>query len=150
MPQDPYLPALLARLPAAGSLALLPTMGWAQAAPASPGLSGGSIVQAFVGLLIIIGLLLLATYFMRRLYGGRAFGQGPLKLLGGIAVGNRERILLVEVQDTWLVVGLAPGQIRTLHTLPKGELPQGMAGVPGTAPFAQWLNQVIARKSDLK
>jgi flagellar protein FliO/FliZ len=30
--------------------------------------------------------------------------------------------VLVEVGDTWIVVGLVPGQIRTLHTLPKGEL----------------------------
>jgi flagellar protein FliO/FliZ len=37
-------------------------------------------------------------------------------------IGNRERIVLVEVADTWIVVGLVPGQIRTLHTLPKGEL----------------------------
>lgn len=126
---------------------LLPGLAWAQAAPAAaPGLSGSLVIQTFLGLVIIVGLLLVAAFFMRRIYGGRPFGQGPLKLLGGIAVGNRERILLLEVQDTWLVVGLAPGQIRTLHTLPKGELPAS-AGLPGSQPFAQWLNQVMARKN---
>jgi len=118
------------------------------AAPGSgAGISGGSIVQAIFGLLIILGLLLLAAFFMRRLYGGRPFGQGPMKLLGGIAVGNRERILLVEVEDTWLVVGVAPGQIRTLHTLPKGELPAGQAAM-GPPPFAHWLQQVMARRNE--
>ncbi len=145
MPQHPRIPSTTA-----GLLTLLaPTLALAQSAPAAtPGVSGSSVVQAFVGLLIIVGLLLLAAFFMRRIYGGRPFGQGPMKLLGGIAVGNRERILLVEVQDTWLVIGLAPGQIRTLHTLPKGELPQGATGLPGTQPFAHWLNQVMARKTD--
>lgn len=145
MPQHPRIPSTTA-----GILTLLaPTLALAQSAPAAtPGVSGSSVVQAFVGLLIIVGLLLLAAFFMRRIYGGRPFGQGPMKLLGGIAVGNRERILLVEVQDTWLIIGLAPGQIRTLHTLPKGELPQGATGLPGTQPFAHWLNQVMARKTD--
>lgn len=145
MPQHPRILSTTA-----GLLTLLaPTLALAQSAPAAaPGVSGSSVVQAFVGLLIIVGLLLLAAFFMRRIYGGRPFGQGPMKLLGGIAVGNRERILLVEVQDTWLIIGLAPGQIRTLHTLPKGELPQGATGLPGTQPFAHWLNQVMARKTD--
>jgi flagellar protein FliO/FliZ len=34
----------------------------------------------------------------------------------------------VEIGDTWIVVGLVPGQIRTLHTLPKGELKPGSDG----------------------
>ncbi len=145
MPQFPRTPSFIVGL----SALLVPALACAQSAPAAaPGVSGSSVVQAFVGLLIIVGLLLLAAFFMRRIYGGRPFGQGPMKLLGGIAVGNRERILLVEVQDTWLIIGLAPGQIRTLHTLPKGELPQGTTGLPGTQPFAHWLNQVMARKTD--
>ncbi|MEF8758189.1 MAG: flagellar biosynthetic protein FliO [Candidatus Accumulibacter sp. UW25] len=35
--------------------------------------------------------------------------------------------MLLEVDDSWIVVGLVPGQIRTLHTLPKGELKPGVA-----------------------
>lgn len=127
---------------------LIPALALAQAAPASsPGVSGGNVLQAFIGLLIILGLLLAAAYLMRRLYGGRPFGQGPMKLLGGIAVGNRERIVLVEVEDTWLVIGIGPGQIRTLHTLPKGELPHGPGSRLGTPPFSHWLNQVMQRKN---
>jgi flagellar protein FliO/FliZ len=60
-------------------------------------------------------------------------------------IGSRERIVLVEIGDTWLVVGLVPGQIRTLHTLPKGELqPAG----DGERPFAQWLKQIAERKNE--
>jgi flagellar biogenesis protein FliO len=46
----------------------------------------------------------------------------PLRVVGGLMIGTRERIVLVEIGDTWIVVGLVPGQIRTLHTLPKGDL----------------------------
>jgi flagellar protein FliO/FliZ len=44
-----------------------------------------------------------------------------LKVLGAVPIGQRERIVLVEIKDTWLVVGVGPGQIRTLHSLQKTE-----------------------------
>ena len=62
-------------------------------------------------------------------------------LLERLMAGARERILLVEVGDSWLVVGVVPGQIKTLHTLPKGELP----AVSGDKPFGQWLKQISER-----
>ena len=105
------------------------------------------MVQGFLGLLAILGLLALAAYLMRRMNGGRPFGSGPLKLIGGIAVGNRERIIVVEVADSWVVVGIAPGQMRTLHTLPKGELPAG-PGAGMTPPFSHWLQQMMTRKNE--
>ena len=155
---DTFVPAHMPRLARLspqilGALTgVLPLLAWGQQQAAAsappPGISGSSVLQALFGLLVVLGLLVAATFFMRRIYGGRPFGQGPLKLLGGIAVGNRERILLVEVEDTWLVIGMAPGQFRTLHTLPKGQLPQGLPGSPGQPSFAHWLNQVMARKNN--
>lgn len=116
--------------------------------PAPPGVSTGAMLQTFLGLLLILGLFFLAAYLLRKLNGSRAFGGNALlRVLGGIAVGSRERIVLVEVGDTWLVVGIAPGQIRTLHTMPKGETPPaGIAVVD--KPFGQWLKQVIERKHE--
>ena len=96
-----------------------------------------------VGLVVIIGLLFAGAYLLRRLNDGRSFGHsGPLKVIGGLSLSARERIVLVEIEGTWLVIGIVPGQIKTLHTLPKGELP------PGTRPampFAHWLKQLTER-----
>ena len=64
------------------------------------------------------------------------------RVVGGLMISPRERIVLIEVEDTWIVVGIVPGQIKTLHTLPKGELPPPVAG-DGT--FAQWLKQIAER-----
>ncbi len=46
-------------------------------------------------------------------------GRQPLRIVSSLAVGQRERVVVVEVQDTWVVVGVAPGQVRSLHILPK-------------------------------
>ncbi len=89
---------------------------------AAPGLSGGNYLQAMLALMLIVGLLAGTAWLARKVTGGKGFGQGGMKVVGGVALGPRERIVLVEVGDTWLVIGLVPGQIRTLYKMPKGEL----------------------------
>ena len=112
----------------------------------TPGISSTTMLQSLLGLAMVIGILFLAAYLLRKLNGGRGFGShGPLRVVGGLMIGTRERIVLVEIGDTWIVVGLVPGQIRTLHTLPKGELKPGSNG---ERHFAQWLKQITERKNE--
>lgn len=126
-------------------LAEAQTAGAATAAiPETPGVGGAALLQMLVGLALIVGVLLLGAYFLRRFNGGRAFGQsGPLRVVGGLMIGPRERIVLVEVGDSWLVVGIVPGQIKTLHSMPKGELPLDAAS---DGRFGQWLREVTERR----
>jgi len=128
------------------ALLLAPLAVSAQAAAAAPGVSGAAILQMLLGLLLIIGILFFGAYFLRQLNGGRRFGNsGPLRIVGGLMLSARERIVLIEVGETWLVVGIVPGQIKTLHTLTKGELP---AAPGGEKPFGQWLKQLTERKNE--
>lgn len=117
------------------------------AAESAPGISTGTYIQATLALLLIVGLLLGATWAARKVSGGRMFGQGNMRVISGIALGPKERIVLVEVADCWLVVGIVPGQIRTLHTLPKGEeiAPTGQSAPPA---FSEWLKAVRERKNN--
>lgn len=116
----------------------------AEATP--PGVSGGTYLQAGLALALIVGLLLGSTWLIRKISGGRGFGQGGMKMLGGIALGPRERIVLLEIGDEWLVIGIVPGQIRTLHRLPKGSaLPEAPDHAMPEKPFAQWLKTIAER-----
>ena len=129
--------------------ALLSTQSFAQAATAeAPGVSGTAMLQMLLSLMLIVGILFAGAYFLRKLNFGKNFGNtGPLRVVGGLMISPRERVFLVEVADTWIVVGVVPGQIKTLHTLPKREIPNESAG---EKPFSQWLKQIAERKNEGK
>ncbi len=101
------------------------------------------MLQMLLALALIIGLLFFGAFLLRRLNGGRSFGlSGPLRIVGGLMISPRERIVLLEIGDTWIVVGIVPGQIKTLHTLPKGELPPSGEREKR---FSHWLKQMTER-----
>ncbi len=116
------------------------------ALPETPGLSAGAFMQMLLSLALIVGVLVLGAYLLRRLNGGRTFGNtGPMRIVGGLMISPRERIVLIEVGETWVVVGIVPGQIKTLHTLPKGQLPVMGESEGG---FGQWLKQMTERRNE--
>lgn len=70
-----------------------------------------------------------------------------MKIIGGVALGPRERIVLLEVGNEWLVIGIVPGQIRTLHRLEKGtSVAADVSTASAEQPFTQWLQSVIERR----
>lgn len=131
-------------------LLVIPLQAWGADAP-TPGVSAGSYLQATLALMLIIGVLLGAAWLARKVTGGKGFGQGGMKVIGGVALGPRERLVLVEVGDTWLVIGLVPGQIRTLHQLPKGshDSLSEPTSEDADTPFKQWLKTVTERNRNV-
>jgi flagellar protein FliO/FliZ len=72
-------------------------------------------------LLVILAIIFLAAWLMRRI-GPVANAAGQhLKLIAAKAVGTRERVVIVEVDGTWLVLGVTAGGISKLHELPAGK-----------------------------
>ena len=115
--------------------------------PDTSGVSASAILQTGLGLLLILGLLFLATYLLKKFSPAHNLGRsGLLRVVGGLTISNRERIVLIEIGDTWLIVGIGTGQMRTLHTMQKGSLPPSV----NEKPFGQWLKQMIERKNEAR
>jgi flagellar protein FliO/FliZ len=89
--------------------------------PPPSAVSSGNIVQIIFSLLMVLAAILLVAWLLKRMNAAQLGSGNMLRILSSVAIGQRERIVLVEVKDTWLLVGVGPGQIRTLHTLQKQE-----------------------------
>lgn len=106
--------------------------------------SFGGMFQMLVALLVVLAAIVGTGWLLKR-FGPTQLGPGgAMKVLGGVAVGPRERLVLVEVGDTWLIVGVAQGQVTAVHTMarPAGGVPQPLAASSGS-PFAERLKQML-------
>lgn len=126
------------------ALLVAPHAAWAQAAPEV----GSGLLQMLLGLGFIIALIFASLWLLRRLAAPRGSAAHALRIVAGQAVGARERVVIVEVGDTALVLGVAPGQITTLHSMPKSALPQTPpAGSVTTHSFASRLRQMMEKRN---
>lgn len=96
---------------------------WACAAlPASAGAAGEALAmpgigQLLVNLALVLGLIVVLAWLARYLQLAGPAQSGPLRVLATVPVGQRERIVLIEAGERQLLVGVAAGQLRTLHVL---------------------------------
>jgi flagellar protein FliO/FliZ len=116
--------------------------------PPATAVSSGSILQVIVSLLFVLGAIVLVAWILKRINLPQNAAGSALKVISGVAVGQRERIVLVEVNDTWLVVGVAPGQVTALHSMPKNVLPTIDSAAPDTDnKFKNWLKVVMEKRN---
>jgi len=102
------------------------------AGTAVPALGVGAVLQTIVGLLVVIGLVFGCAWLARRFGLQPASRGGLVKTIGGASLGGKERVAVVEIGDTWLVLGTAPGNVRLLHTMPAGSATVESVGAPQT------------------
>ncbi len=80
-------------------------------------MGAGYLVQYSLGLIVVLSAVVALVWVLRRFNRFQSSVGGTLKTLGGLSLGGRERIILVQVGDTQLLLGVAPGRIQTLHVL---------------------------------
>ena len=115
---------------AQAALPTVPTPAEPAAAGSAVGASG--LLQAGFGMFAVLGLIFLCAWAARRFGLQRLGGGGLVKVVGSTMVGQRERVVVVEVGTTWLVLGVTASQVNALHSLPAQ--PGGAAPSPaGTA-----------------
>lgn len=115
--------------------------------PAAPALPAGSVLmQVSSALGGILLLILLAGWLFRRLgFAPPARNNKLLNLRASCQVGQRERVVVVEVDDTLLVLGVTAQQITPLHTLPAPPKDEGETNAATPADFRQLMQKVLKR-----
>ncbi|MFZ3154383.1 flagellar biosynthetic protein FliO [Pseudomonas sp.] len=104
---------------------------------------GGQLVQLLLGLLLVIGLIFLLAWLMRRVQQIVPRGGQVIKVLATQALGPRDRLLLVQVGNEQVLLGLTPGTITALHVLKEPvHLPDAE---PASTEFAQRLMELLGK-----
>jgi flagellar protein FliO/FliZ len=141
-------------------LFFLPLLSLSAAAFAAPGTpasavaatgpaSAGSLLQVLFGLVVVLGLMAVCAWMLRRFAAVKTNNGASIRIVGGVSVGTRERVMVVEVGDQWIVVGVAPGQVRALSTMPKQESVPAPSGDTTQPPrnFSNWLAQTLEKRN---
>ena len=109
-------------------------------------LSSSNILQVIVSLLLVLAAVALIAWVLRRISLPHQGVGRQLKVISGVAVGQRERVVVVEVGETWLILGVAQGNVRTLHTMPRSEVPPP-EGEVDSGKFQSWLKQTMEKRN---
>lgn len=101
----------------------------------------GQYLQMALGLLLVLGVIFGLAWLIRRMGQFTAPANAQVKVLGGVSVGQREKVLIIQIGDAQLVIGVAPGRVNTLHVFDKPVLMNEAKSVTGS--FAARLQSAI-------
>ena len=121
----------------------------AQAAQSVPATElGSSLWQLFLGLAVVLALMIGSLWLLKKVVAQRGDNAGLLRVVAGTAVGTRERVVIVEIGTTWLVLGVAPGRVSALAEVPRQAAAARPAGpdVPSGEGFPDWLRKLTQRR----
>ena len=105
---------------------------------------GGQLTQLLFGLLLVVGLIFALAWLMRRVQGGMPGNAQVIELVGSRAIGPRDRLVLVQVGNEQILLGVTPGRITPLHVLKEPvDAPERQ---PVNSEFAQRLMDLMGNK----
>lgn len=105
---------------------------------------GSSLFQMFLGLAGVLALLAGSLWLLKKLTTQRGAAAGLMRVVAATAVGGRERVVIVEVGSTWLVLGVAPGHVSALAEIPRQTVPEPPPGAGATA-MPDWLRHLTQK-----
>lgn len=135
-----------------------PADGAAVASTAGGGM-GGNILGPLLAFGLVVALIPLALWLLKRSpIGsgmGNAGGGGAMRLVAALPLAPNQRVVTVEVgqgdDKRWLVLGVTPAGISTLHTLPpQADSPMTSGPALPRSPFAQLLARQRRGASDAR
>lgn len=72
------------------------------------------LVKMFGTLGLVVGLIYVLGWLLSKLQVARTSGGDAMRLLGGLSVGSKERVVMLEVNGERLLLGVAPGSVTAI------------------------------------
>lgn len=86
---------------------------------AAKNINTGNILQTLLGLILVLVLIGLMGWILKRSQNFTQSGQGPFRVISAVALGPREKAVLLQVGDQQLLIGVTAQQVNLLHSLPE-------------------------------
>ena len=113
-------------------------------APLEP-ISSPYLMKLTGGLVLIVAIIFLLAWLVKRFNLNQQAGSGLIRVVAGLSIGTRDRIVLLQVGDEQILLGLTPGRIEKLHTLAQPlQAPSTEQAVSGA--FADKLNRLMGER----
>jgi flagellar protein FliO/FliZ len=91
-----------------------------ETAASLPTTGASGIGQVTLALIVVLAAVFAAAWLMRKLRTVASGGATAIEIVSQVALGARERAVIVKVGQTQLLLGVAQGQVSLLHVLPEG------------------------------
>lgn len=104
-------------------------------------LNTGSLMQLLAGLILVIGLIFLLAWLLKR-FTGLPGQHRSLQVVASLSLSAREKVVLVQAGDQQLLLGVAPGRVNLLQSYDQPLIEPGAA----MGEFANKLQQALSRK----
>lgn len=113
-------------------------------------IASGDIAGWSMGLLIVLSVFFLCVWGVRKLSGLTVSGAEKMRVVGGLSLGMREKVILLQVGKKQLILGVTPGRIETLHVLEGDDclVREETVSAPAETGFAQKLLQAIKARPE--
>jgi flagellar protein FliO/FliZ len=112
-------------------------------------LSTENMLQLSAGLLTVLAFIGLIAWLVKKIGIHPVSKSGILKIITSVSVGQRERVVLTEINDTWLVLGVAPGHVSLLHRMDKqAESASNTPNITLTKGFSEKLQANLKQNHD--
>lgn len=109
-----------------------------------------SALQMLLGLGIVLLAIASMAWLLKKFMPGQVAANGDLRVVSAVAVGAKERVVLVDVGETRLVLGVAPGHVIRLLEMPRPEQAVQTQVATNSKPFVIKLKEVIASRGETK
>lgn len=131
----------------AASIFLFPSLLFAadsvsQPSPVAP---VASALQTLLGLGVVLMAIAGTAWLLKRLTPGQVGAAADLRVVAAVAVGPKERVVLVDVGESRLVLGVAPGQVTRLMEMPRPDDDASSSASAAASPFVEKLRTLLAK-----
>lgn len=122
----------------------MPSLVLADAAspPAPQGPGFGDLLQMALSLIVVIAFILALTWVLGRVRGAPRHASGSMSVLAEVAVGPKERVVLVRVGESQALVGVGATGVSSLQLL---ATPVKIAAAEPAGSFAEKLKGMMQR-----